>query len=129
MELDAVVFILFNEQQAVLAETRGPDKDNAGVVALPGGTRHVGEKREAALRRECQEELGITPTQYFRICSIRESPDKPMMLHYYVIKEYDGQIGPNEGQQLQWVPSVMYERRLDMDCDKVALAEYERIYP
>lgn len=54
-----VVAGLFARGSTVLVQQRPPDKARALLWEFPGGKVEAGEADEAALARECREELGL----------------------------------------------------------------------
>ncbi len=77
----------------VLLGLRAHDRDfYPGVWDVFGGHVEVGESKEAALRRELGEELGIAPTQFEWIGAFDEpKPEKygPGRYDFYVVKAWD----------------------------------------
>ena len=57
--IEVVVGLIQDEQGQILVNQRRPGTHLAGLWEFPGGKRHAGEGRQAALARELHEELGI----------------------------------------------------------------------
>ena len=96
-----------------LLASRPQGKGWAGWWEFPGGKIEDGESPEHALTRELSEELGIKPTvthqwltrQYdYSALSQNghDSPAKTVLLHFYFVGAWQGEISPREGQQLSW---------------------------
>lgn len=65
----AAVLILYDEENYVLFEKRAKDPQK-GRLALPGGFVGSGEEAEAALKRECMEELNYESDNFEYLCSL-----------------------------------------------------------
>ena len=103
---------LFSSGEFLLA-SRPVNKPWAGWWEFPGGKIEANETPEHALSRELQEELGITPT-YTQSWLIRrfdypaisqnghDSAAKTVLLHFYFVTQWQGEISAKEGQQLSW---------------------------
>ena len=96
-----------------LLTSRPQGKGWAGWWEFPGGKIEDGESPEHALTRELAEELGIKPTvtqqwltrQYdYPALSQNghDAPAKTVLLHFYFVSAWQGEISPREGQQLSW---------------------------
>ena len=59
MQTMEVVAALLRRGERFLICRRPPHKARAGLYEFPGGKVEAGETHQAALRRECREELGI----------------------------------------------------------------------
>ena len=106
--INVAVAILQKNDQVLLA-SRPQGKGWAGWWEFPGGKIEAGERPENALIRELQEELGITPTQVqqwltrrFDYPKTNDSPAKTVLLHFYIVTQWQGEVSPKEGQQLAW---------------------------
>lgn len=97
----------------VLIARRPDHAHQGGKWEFPGGKREIGETIEAALIRELQEELGITPTQFSLFKTIQyDCPEKTVLLDFWRVTDFEGQANGREGQEISWV-----------DCN--ALNKYE----
>ncbi len=96
-----------------LLASRPHGKGWAGWWEFPGGKIEEGESPEHALTRELAEELGIKPTitqqwltrQYdYPALSQNgyDAPAKTVLLHFYFVNAWQGEISAREGQQLNW---------------------------
>lgn len=112
---EAAVAVIQAQDGAVLLGQRPPGKPWAGYWEFPGGKIEAGESPEHALARELQEELGITPTQYYPWITrtydyeakydahgALESPAKTVKLHFYIITAWAGEPAGLEQQALSW---------------------------
>ncbi len=71
---------------------------------FPGGKIEEGEQPRDALRRELEEELGITATIGDEVARIRhEYPNGGMVeLRFFVVREHKGEIENRIFRDLQW---------------------------
>ncbi len=106
--IDVAVAILQKNSEVLLA-SRPPGKGWAGWWEFPGGKIEVGETPEHALTRELQEELGITPTKIqqwltrrFDYPQTHDAEAKTVLLHFYFVTAWTGELSAKEGQQLSW---------------------------
>ncbi len=104
---------LFNEHHEVLLAERPAGKSMAGLWEFPGGKLEVGETPEAALVRECEEELGIwIETRHlvpltFASHSYQDPRQEKQPFHLlmplYGCWQWKGDVRAREGQELAWV--------------------------
>lgn len=86
-----------------LAVERPEGKEHAGWWEFPGGKVEPGESLEAALIRELEEELSFTSTRLAFWRSKRfVYPRGPVMLHFFHVTEFTGEVVPLEGQRFDW---------------------------
>jgi len=71
---------------------------------FPGGKIEEGEQPRDALRRELDEELGITATIGDEIARIQhEYPNGGMVeLRFYIVREYQGELENRIFKDIQW---------------------------
>jgi len=112
----------------VLAERRKGSKHvMPSAVALPGGHLEAGELPEEALRREVQEELGIAPVDVVFVCTLLHRSQEFRKLHYFAVTRWQGTLQSHEAEALIWIPLNALSS-LDLDVDRMAVAEYLRVY-
>jgi len=113
--IDAAVGVIQDENGLVLLAERPAGKPWAGYWEFPGGKVEVNETPELALKRELQEELGITvtlcypwltrtfdyPAKYDTSGNL-ESPAKTVKLHFFVVVDWQGEPMGLEQQVLSW---------------------------
>lgn len=101
-----VAIALIDADNRVLISQRPEGKQLAGLWEFPGGKLDPGETPEQALVRECREELGI------EVCETCISPltfashaydDFHLLMPLYICRNWEGEISPQEGQQIAWV--------------------------
>ena len=112
----------------VLAEQRKRTKQvMPGAVALPGGHLEAGEQPDEALRREVQEELGIVPIDVVYVCTLLHRSQEFRKLHYFAVTRWQGELQSHEAEAVLWIPLDALSS-LDLDVDRMAVAEYVRVY-
>ncbi len=96
-------------QSEFLLASRPQGKGWAGWWEFPGGKMEAGETPEHALTRELGEELGIQPTstqqwliRRFDYPETHDSPAKTVLLHFYFVTSWQGELAPRENQALSW---------------------------
>ena len=101
--VDVAVGVLIDAQGNFLLTSRPQGKVYAGYWEFPGGKVEAGESIEQALRRELQEELGITITsaQPWKI-ELMDYPHARVRLHFCKVFDWQGQPRMLEGQQMAW---------------------------
>jgi 8-oxo-dGTP diphosphatase len=97
---------LFDPDGRILLAQRPPGKAMGGLWEFPGGKVESGERPEASLIRELQEELGIVVKEEclapLTFASHRY-PDFHLLMPLYVCRRWDGIAQPREAQTLKWV--------------------------
>jgi 8-oxo-dGTP diphosphatase len=100
---EVAVGVLMDAEGRFLLTTRPPGKVYAGYWEFPGGKLEAGETVFEALRRELQEEIGITITQ---VQAWREQlvdyPHALVRLHFCKVHAWQGELHMHEGQTCAW---------------------------
>ncbi len=103
--IDVVVGIIRDDTRRILVNQRRPGTHLAGLWEFPGGKRHSGEGREAALTRELHEELGINVVAAAPLLSLHhEYSDRRVNLDVWTVLEFTGTPRSREAQVIDWVP-------------------------
>ena len=100
---EVAVGVLIDAQGQLLLSTRPEGKPYAGYWEFPGGKIEAGESVEQALRRELQEELGITiaGAEVWRVTE-HDYPHALVRLHWCKVFEWTGDFEMREGQAMRW---------------------------
>lgn len=103
------VAILQKTNGEFLLASRPQGKGWAGWWEFPGGKIEQGEAPEHALTRELQEELGVTPTaiqpwitRRYDYPATHDASAKTVLLHFFFVTAWQGEVIPLEGQSLSW---------------------------
>ena len=125
--LDCVAFLLIRDG-CVLLERRSPTKRVVpGVLAIPGGHMEESESAEEAVKRELEEELGVTVVTISYICTLLHRSQEFRRLHYFAITAWEGEIIAQEADGLEWT-DIRHAPAFDLDVDRLAVSEYLRVY-
>ncbi len=100
--VDVAVGVLL-QGEGFLLTSRPEGKVYAGYWEFPGGKLEAGESVEQALRRELQEELGITigAAQPWKTQMV-DYPHALVRLHFCKVWEWQGELQMREGQSQAW---------------------------
>ncbi len=104
--LFVVAAALVDADGRVLISQRPPGKALAGLWEFPGGKLDPGERPEAALIRELDEELGILVQEACLAPLTFAShayPDFHLLMPLYICRRWEGLVHPREGQAIKWV--------------------------
>jgi len=101
--VEVAVGVLIQNDGAFLLTSRPEGKPYAGYWEFPGGKLEAGETVEQALRRELQEELGITTlkTEFWKQ-EVVDYPHALVRLHFCKVLQWSGSLQMLEGQRCAW---------------------------
>jgi 8-oxo-dGTP diphosphatase len=113
LPVDVAVGVLVRSDGLVLLTSRPAGKVYAGYWEFPGGKLEAGESVEQALRRELQEEIGITigAAHLWKEKKV-DYPHGLVHLHFCKVYEWAGSLQMRESQQFSW-------ERLPVTCAPV----------
>jgi 8-oxo-dGTP diphosphatase len=111
--IEVAVGVLIDTSGAFLLTSRPPGKVYADFWEFPGGKLEIGETVEQALRRELQEEIGLTigPALLWRD-KLVDYPHALVRLHFCKVFDWTGELQMREGQLFCW-------ERLPVTCSPV----------
>ncbi|TSE30237.1 CTP pyrophosphohydrolase [Tepidimonas thermarum] len=101
--VDVAVGVLIDAAGRLLLTTRPPGKAYAGYWEFPGGKIEPGETLEQALRRELQEEIGVTigAAHPWRVLHA-DYPHARVCLQVCCVYDWHGALHMHEGQRYAW---------------------------
>ena len=101
--VDVAVGVLIRPDGRFLLTSRPAGKVYAGYWEFPGGKLEAGETVEQALRRELQEELGITigPAQPWQV-ELVDYTHALVRLHFCKVFSWTGELQMREQQAMAW---------------------------
>ncbi|MFP8779299.1 NUDIX domain-containing protein [Hydrogenophaga sp. RWCD_12] len=110
---EVAVGILIDREGRYLLTSRPAGKAYAGYWEFPGGKLEAGESVEQALRRELQEEIGVTigEAPVWRD-SMVDYPHALVHLQFCKVTTWSGDLHMHEGQSYCW-------QRLPVSCEPV----------
>lgn len=101
--VQVAVGVLLRADDAFLLTSRPAGKDYAGFWEFPGGKLESGETVEQALRRELQEEIGITIHDCFLWKTERiDYPHALVQLNFCKVTQWTGELQMLESQTFAW---------------------------
>lgn len=103
--VQVVAAIIRGANDQVLLTYRGAQQHQGERWEFPGGKTELGESLAAALARELEEELGITPTQSTPFLTLTHTyPELVVTLHFFDVLAFTGTPVAREGQPMRWWP-------------------------
>ncbi len=104
LHTEVAVGVLIRESDGALLITSRPEgKPRAGWWEFPGGKLEAGETVEQALRRELQEELGITIGNCIAWKVTEHAYSHALVrLHWCKVTQWEGDLEMREGQRMAW---------------------------
>lgn len=108
-----LLFLRRNDEVLLAMKKRGFGSGRYNGV---GGKIEPGETEEAALIRECQEEIGVTPTSYRKVAVhdfVQKDGENPwrMYVHAYICDEWEGEPVETEEMAPEWfkISNIPYD--------------------
>ena len=126
-EIEVVAGIICEEGR-LLAGQRKESGLFPGKWEFPGGQVERGEERLAALRRELNEELGITVISAVEVFRYRHKYANEVKVHlvFFKVDEYDGPINNFGFERLVWVALEELEKLDFLEGDRPLIEKIVR---
>jgi 8-oxo-dGTP diphosphatase len=101
--VEVAVGVLVRTDGAFLLTSRPAGKVYAGYWEFPGGKLEAGETVEQALRRELQEEIGVTiaAAEPWKV-ELVDYPHALVRLHFCKVYDWSGDLQMREAQDFAW---------------------------
>ena len=101
--VDVAVGVLIDGAGRFLLTSRPAGKVYAGWWEFPGGKLEAGESVAEALRRELEEELGISTgaAEPWKVTEVDYAHAR-VRLHFCKLREWRGALQMREGQSMSW---------------------------
>ena len=117
-----VVAAIIQRDGAYFATQRGYGEFE-GMWEFPGGKIEPGERPEAALKREIQEELGIDITINRLLCTTDyDYPSFHLTMHCYLCEIKSGEIELREHKSARWLTAETLDSVEWLPADKEIVA-------
>mgnify|MGYP001208049434 CR=1 FL=1 len=122
-----VVTALMRKDGLVLLGQR-PKGSLQGQWEFPGGKIEMGETPEEALKRELQEELGVTATVGdLRLATTHTYGDRGVLILFYDVRFWKGEPKSQHHVDLMWVKPEEIHRQEIPEANRKILAQLTAI--
>jgi len=113
---------VIRRRNRLLVTQRKRDQTNPLTWEFPGGQLDRGESREACVRREISEELGIRVSSAKYYCTLKcRVNGKDFVIHYFLCRLVPGRIKRREIENFKWIVPDQFDGRVLLQPDREVL--------
>ena len=117
-KIDVAAGILIDKNNRVLITQRIEGKLLKGFWEFPGGKLNIGENPEIALKRELEEELGISVISYEPFMQLEHCYyNQAVNINFFLVHKWLGSIVGLDGQNIQWVKISKLPKKKLLEAD------------
>jgi|TARA_B100001105_G_scaffold251193_1_gene240567 8-oxo-dGTP diphosphatase len=117
-KIDVAAGILIDKNNRVLITQRIEGKLLKGFWEFPGGKLNIGENPEIALKRELEEELGISVISYEPFMQLEHCYyNQAVNIDFFLVHKWLGSIVGLDGQNIQWVKISRLPKKKLLEAD------------
>jgi len=128
-KIDVAAGILIDKNNRVLITQRIEGKLLKGFWEFPGGKLNIGENPEIALKRELEEELGISVISYEPFMQLEHCYyNQAVNINFFLVHKWLGSIVGLDGQNIQWVKISRLPKKKLLEADIPIIKALQEIY-
>ncbi|SUZ66260.1 uncharacterized protein METZ01_LOCUS19114 [marine metagenome] len=128
-KIDVAAGILIDKNNRVLITQRNKGKLLKGFWEFPGGKLNIGENPEIALKRELEEELGISVISYEPFMQLEHCYyNQAVNINFFLVHKWLGSIVGLDGQNIQWVKISRLPKKKLLEADIPIIKALQEIY-
>lgn len=117
-KIDVAAGILIDKNNRVLITQRIEGKLLKGFWEFPGGKLNIGENPEIALKRELEEELGISVISYEPFMQLEHCYyNQAVNIDFFLVHKWLGSVVGLDGQNIQWVKISRLPKKKLLEAD------------
>jgi len=128
-KIDVAAGILIDKNNRVLITQRNKGKLLKGFWEFPGGKLNIGENPEIALKRELEEELGISVISYESFMQLEHCYyNQAVNIDFFLVHKWLGSVVGLDGQNIQWVKISRLPKKKLLEADIPIIKALQEIY-
>ena len=128
-KIDVAAGILIDKNNRVLITQRNKGKLLKEFWEFPGGKLNIGENPKIALKRELEEELGISVISYEPFMQLEHCYyNQAVNINFFLVHKWLGSIVGLDGQNIQWVKISRLPKKKLLEADIPIIKALQEIY-